>query len=287
MHKSPSPNVGIALLAATLMSAPLYAEYAWGGYTELSKADMQQLSQGSYSVAQLLGQTRAFTTEQALIPFFHSRSRLGPRGRDAIHAAILLAAKGNHVKVVATISKKERPALRDSRLKTIVDALIAAGIPASHITTTSGDPLPDRQRGVYNSYIEIHIPADPTTPAAASPPQQNTSALLAPTQAAGATPIIPGAYPIPGSTPKPKMPADWVLISGTSLRANLDAWMASAHWNSLDWRLSDPYNVSATIHLHGSLLDALRQVAKAAPKLNFVVDMRQKKITVTQQEPES
>ncbi len=74
----------------------------------------------------------------------------------------------------------------------------------------------------------------------------------------------------------------WTLNSNKSLRANLEDWISQANWNKLDWQPANPYQITFSSTLQGTLLEVLGQIAKAIPELDLQVSRSKREIRVIQ-----
>lgn len=108
----------------------------------------------------------------------------------------------------------------------------------------------------------------------------------------GAT--APSAVPAPAAQPAtiqasvaptfqvvPAAPAEWVLKADSTLQATIEDWSRQAGWKPPIWRASNPFKVATGGTLRGSYLDALRDLSKAVPQLDFTVSPDGKSLIVT------
>ena len=93
--------------------------------------------------------------------------------------------------------------------------------------------------------------------------------------------LQPAVYVTRQFSPAAEQPRTWLLDSNKTLRANLEDWASQAGWNVPDWQPTNPYQITFSSTLQGSLLDALGEIAKAIPELDFQVSRTKREIHVT------
>ncbi|WP_404995435.1 TcpQ domain-containing protein [Cupriavidus pauculus] len=110
--------------------------------------------------------------------------------------------------------------------------------------------------------------------------------------APAAAPVLPASAPAAppaqiqaAMTPTilvvPAAPAEWVLRADSTLQAAIEDWSRQAGWKPPVWRASNPFKVATGGTLRGSYLDALRDLSKAVPQLDFTVSTDGKTLIVT------
>jgi len=100
-------------------------------------------------------------------------------------------------------------------------------------------------------------------------------------QPAAQATLQPAVYVTRQFSPAADQPRTWLLDSNKTLRANLEDWASQAGWNIPDWQPANPYQITFSSTLQGSLLDALGEIAKAIPELDFQVSRTKREIHVT------
>lgn len=284
-----APNVGIGLLVFCFLIGP-------------------RPSMAAYTVVEDEGITGIDPDPAVTVPFYVARYRLGPRGRAAMDEAFQSARLAHSIEIVSRGDKEGDLVLSRKRGTTLKKWLTSKGVSAARINVRlEASPQLDSEPNVYLTEIRfmpaphartayavvdgpVRIPApeapfngaallienilqlhrngqmsDSATIKLLSALNQQTS----PMQSARTT-ILPTA------------PTAWTLQRNVTLKDNLSNWAAAAGWGPPDWRLSDPYHVDQTVVLHGSLVDAITEVSKAVPGLDFLISKRYRTITVTE-----
>lgn len=107
---------------------------------------------------------------------------------------------------------------------------------------------------------------------AETPPPQPTHTL---TQAVQPIQIQPAPQPAADQ------PRTWRLDSSKTLRANVEDWAMQAGWTKPIWRPINPYQITFSSTMQGSLLDALGEIAKAVPELDIQVSRTKREILIS------
>lgn len=281
---APNPNVGIGLLTLALLFGPHPAEAA-------------------YTVVEDEGMTGLDTTPTVSVPFYLARHKLGPRGRAAMEDALQSARIAHSIEIVARGDKAGDLVLSRRRGATLKEWFASHGVsPARVNVRLEAFPQPDSEPKVYlaevrfmaaprerTAYATVEAPAPVTAaPVNNSPLMENILQLHRSGQLSDSAAIRllstlsqPAPLQSARTTITPTMPTSWTLKRNVTLKDNLTSWATAAGWNPPDWRLADPYHVDQTIVLHGSLVDAITEVSKAVPSLDFLISQRYRTITVT------
>lgn len=72
----------------------------------------------------------------------------------------------------------------------------------------------------------------------------------------------------------------WTLDANKTLRTNLADWMTQIGWTMSDWQPVNPYQITFSSTLQGTLLDVLGEVAKAVPELDIQVSHVKREIRI-------
>lgn len=80
----------------------------------------------------------------------------------------------------------------------------------------------------------------------------------------------------------PEQPQTWLLDSHKTLRANLEDWATQAGWKKPAWQPNNPYQITFSSTMRGSLLDVLGEIAKAVPELDIQVSRAKREIRVSE-----
>lgn len=89
------------------------------------------------------------------------------------------------------------------------------------------------------------------------------------------------AYVTRQFAPVAEQPRTWLLDSKKTLRANLEDWATQAGWKKPDWQPVNPYQITFSSTMQGSLLDVLGEIAKAIPDLDIQVSRTKREIRIS------
>lgn len=114
--------------------------------------------------------------------------------------------------------------------------------------------------------------APPAAPVMPAPPAQIQPTPQPPQQTA--------VYVTRQFAPLADQPRTWLLDSNKTLRANLEDWALQAGWKKPDWQPVNPYQITFSSTMQGSLLDVLGEIAKAIPELDIQVSRTKREIRI-------
>lgn len=96
-------------------------------------------------------------------------------------------------------------------------------------------------------------------------------------------PDLPPASPLARQfAPAAEQPRTWLLDSHKTLRTNLEDWAKQAGWKKPAWQPNNPYQITFSSTMRGSLLDVLGEIAKAVPELDIQVSRAKREIRVSE-----
>lgn len=225
-----------------------------------------------------------------------------------MNEAFQSAQLAHSIEIVSRGDKEGDLVLSRKRGVTLKEWLTSKGVSAARINVRlEALPKPDSEPEIYlteirfmsaprkkPAYAAVDIPSPapaPTAPANNIPLMENILQLHRSGQLSDAAAIKllsafnkeePAILQSARATITPAAPTTWTLQRNVTLKDNLTSWAVAAGWNPPDWRISDPYHVDETIHLDGSLIDAITEVSRAVPSLDFLISKRYRTITVTE-----
>lgn len=93
--------------------------------------------------------------------------------------------------------------------------------------------------------------------------------------------VQPAVYVTRQFAPVADQPRTWLLDSNKTLRANLEDWAMQAGWEKPDWQPVNPYQITFSSTMQGSLLDVLSEITKAIPELDIKVSRTKREIRIS------
>lgn len=93
--------------------------------------------------------------------------------------------------------------------------------------------------------------------------------------------LQPAVYVTRQFAPAADQTRTWLLDSNKTLRSNLEDWATQAGWKKPDWLPTNPYQITFSSTMQGTLLDVLGEIAKAIPELDIQVSRAKREIRVS------
>lgn len=124
-------------------------------------------------------------------------------------------------------------------------------------------------------------PPQPTRVAYETPPVPVSPAPPVQIQPTPQPTLQPAIYVTRQFAPAADQPRTWLLDSNKTLRANLEDWAMQAGWKKPDWQPVNPYQITFSSTMQGSLLDVLGEIAKAIPELDIQVSRTKREIRIS------
>lgn len=273
------PNVSRFVLLLLV----LHSEYALAAYKVLEdeylvQEDAPIIQKDSPKEANY--KTEPVYHHRVEIPFHAKRFQLGSRGRSTLLKSIKDAGQFTLVRITG---KGDRPGdtyIADERAKTVKSLLIKNNVHAEITSSLSDEVSKDKSPDVYTISVEFG----------------NLSRTIASGVSSKQAFVIAHSTifddedssrekndkEIKSTIQKPaSIKTNWALMKHLSLRDNLVNWCKEAGWNELIWHSDDPYALDKSVTLKGTFIEAISLLANGVPGLDFEVDKKNRRLTVT------